>query len=68
MTRSAAHTLELSLFVILQVNIDIVKTERDVDIEEEDCFNIKIEEVYTPSVCTVKTEHGVSFVCWCILW
>jgi len=40
--------------------------ERDVDVWEEDLINIKMEEVFTPSVCIIKTEHEVSVVCWCI--
>jgi hypothetical protein len=59
-TRRAIHTTELSLFIILQANIDMVKMERDVDIGEEDCINIKTEEVYRPSVCIIKTEYEVS--------
>jgi hypothetical protein len=45
----------------------MVKTERDVDVVGEDCINIKMEEVFTPSVCIIKTEHEVSDACWCIL-
>ena len=56
------------LFVILQANIDMVKMERDVDMGEEDCSNIKVEEVFTPSVCIIKTEQEVSVVCWRVLW
>ena len=51
------------LFVILQANIDMVKIERDVDEGEEDCINVKMEEVFTPSVCIIKTEQEVSVVC-----
>jgi hypothetical protein len=46
----------------------MVKMERDVDVGEEDCINIKMEEVYMPSVCIMKTEREVSVVCWCVLW
>ena len=56
------------LFVILQANIDMVKMERDVDVGGEDCINIKLEEVFTPSVCIIKTEQEVSVVRRCILW
>jgi di/tripeptidase len=67
-TRCATHTLENLLFVILQANIDMVKMERGVVVEEEDCINIKMEEVYMPSVCIIKTEYEVSVVFWCIVW
>jgi len=65
-TASATHIHRS--FVILQANIDMVKMERDVDVGEEDCINVKMEEVFTPSVCIMKTEHEVSVICWCILW
>ena len=41
----------------------MVKIERDVDEGEEDCINVKMEEVFTPSVCIIKTEQEVSVVC-----
>jgi len=46
----------------------MVKLERDVVVGEKDCINVKMEEVFTPSVCVIKTEQEVSVVCWCVLW
>ena len=65
-TTSATHMH--CLFVMLQANIDMVKMERDVDVGAGDCINIKMEEVFTPSVCMMKIEQEVSVPCWCILW
>jgi len=47
----------------LQLNSDEVKVERDVDVVgEEDCTDTKMDEVYRPSVLSIKTEHVVSTV------
>jgi hypothetical protein len=46
----------------------MIKMERDVDVGEGGCINIKMEEVFTPSVCVIKTEREVSVAGWCILW
>jgi len=52
------------LFIsILQLNSDKVKVERDVDVVgEEDCTDAKMDEVYRPSVVSIKTEYEVSIV------
>jgi len=52
------------LFIsILQLNSDKVKVERDVDVVgEEDCTDAKMEDVYRPSVLSIKTEYEVSIV------
>ena len=52
------------LFIsILQLNSDKVKVERDVDVvDEEDCTDAKMDEVYRPSVVSIKTEYEVSIV------
>jgi len=48
---------------ILQLNSDKVKVERDVDVVgEEDCTYAKMDDVYRPSVLSIKTEHVVSIV------
>jgi hypothetical protein len=37
--------------------------ERDVDVVgEEDCTDAKMDDVYRPTVLSIKTEHEVSFV------
>jgi hypothetical protein len=37
--------------------------ERDVDVVgEEDCTDMEMDEVYRPTVVTIKTEHEVSIV------
>jgi len=46
----------------------MVKMERDVDVGVEDCIDLKMEDVFTPSVCIIKTEQEVSVVCWCDLF
>jgi hypothetical protein len=50
-----------------------VKVERDVDVvDEEDCTDMKVDEVYRPPVLSIKTEREVSIlsnvfvVCVCI--
>ena len=48
---------------ILQLNSYKVKVERDVDVVgEEDCTDAKMDDVYRPTVLSIKTEHEVSFV------
>ena len=57
------------LFLIpLQEKIDTVTVEGVENVGEEDCIKIKTEEDYIQLVRTVKSEQGVSVVCWCILW
>ena len=52
------------LFIsILQLNIDRIKVERDVDaVGEEDCTDADMDEVYSPSFLSIKTEYEVSIV------
>jgi hypothetical protein len=48
---------------ILQLNSDKVKVERDVDVVgEEDCTNVKMDEVYRPPVLSIKSEYEVSIL------
>ena len=35
---------------------------------EEDCTELKTEQLYVQLVRTVKCEQEVSVLCWCILW
>jgi hypothetical protein len=50
------------LFLILQRNIDTIKAESDVDVEE-DFIGTKMDEIYIPSAFSVKmTEPEVSLV------
>ena len=47
----------------LQLNSDRIKIERDVYVVgEEDCTDAKMDEVYRPSVVSIKTEYEVSIV------
>jgi hypothetical protein len=52
------------LFVILQQNMDIVKTENDVDVlSEEDSIGMIIDEFHVPLALSVrKAETEVSLV------
>ena len=55
--------------VILQENIDTFTVERVDNVGEEDCIKIKTEDYCIEElVRTVKSEEGVSVVCWCIFW
>jgi hypothetical protein len=46
------------LFLILQQNIDTIKVENDVNIEE-DFVSMKTVEIYIPSAFAVKTSEPV---------
>jgi hypothetical protein len=39
-----------------------------VDVDEEDCLNIKTEEDHRSSVCLRKMEYEVSVVCACVVY
>jgi hypothetical protein len=62
-TSEALLSLALLFISILQLDSDTIKVERDVDVVgEEDCSDTKMDEVYRPSVLSIKTEHEVSIV------
>jgi hypothetical protein len=52
------------LISILQLDSDTIKVERDVDVVfDEDCTDMKVDEVYRPSDLSIKTEREVSNCC-----
>jgi hypothetical protein len=45
-------------FIILQYNVDIIKTEKDVDVwSEEDPIGVKTGEVYISSAFSIKKDE-----------
>lgn len=61
---------QLLLFIILQVNMDVIKVEKDVDVlSEEDSVSTKADDIYLPSTFSVeKVEPEVSLGFRWFLW